>query len=73
MVLGDIIDHLTPNRAYEQYYNQLKLIVQRILAHIQDYELLLVMVSLIKLVYNFNKFYINNVYNKFYNRTIFYV
>lgn len=43
-MLGDIIDHVTPNRSYEKYYNELKLIIGKVVSHIPDFELLLVMV-----------------------------
>lgn len=43
-MLGDIIEHMTPNRSYEKYYNELKLIIGKVVSHIQDFELLLVMV-----------------------------
>ncbi|KAH9503976.1 VPS35 endosomal protein sorting factor-like [Bulinus truncatus] len=38
--LGDIIKHMTPDRAYEEFYPQLQSIVIKILAHQHDFSLL---------------------------------
>ncbi|XP_059139678.1 VPS35 endosomal protein-sorting factor-like [Physella acuta] len=38
--LGDIIKHMTPDRAYEDFYPQLQSIVCKILAHQHDFSLL---------------------------------
>lgn len=35
--LGDIIKHVTPDRAFENHYPQLKRVVDRILAHMHDF------------------------------------
>ncbi|KAG5897769.1 hypothetical protein JTB14_019988 [Gonioctena quinquepunctata] len=50
MILGDIIDHMTPNRSYEKYYNELKLIIGKVVAHNQDLEMLLTMDNFLPLV-----------------------
>ncbi|CAH0550259.1 unnamed protein product [Brassicogethes aeneus] len=50
MVFGDIIDHLTPNRAYENHYKELKAVIQKVLAQIQDFELLLAMDNFLRLI-----------------------
>jgi hypothetical protein len=44
-ILADIIEHVAPDRSYEQYYPQLKNVVENIVLNIQDFEALLVMVS----------------------------
>ncbi|KAJ8945235.1 hypothetical protein NQ318_011216 [Aromia moschata] len=49
-IIGDIIDHMTPNRSYEHYYSELKLIIGKIVSHIQDFELLLVMDNFLPLI-----------------------
>jgi hypothetical protein len=43
-ILADIIEHVAPDRSYEQYYPQLKNVVENIVLNIQDFEALLVMV-----------------------------
>ncbi|XP_008195313.1 VPS35 endosomal protein-sorting factor-like [Tribolium castaneum] len=49
-ILGDIIDHIAPDRSYEQYYNQLKNVVENIVLNIQDFEALLVMDNFLPLI-----------------------
>ncbi|XP_056017683.1 VPS35 endosomal protein-sorting factor-like [Ostrea edulis] len=39
-ILADIIKHMTPDRAFEDYYSQLQSVVTKILAHIHDFSLL---------------------------------
>ncbi|XP_005101203.1 VPS35 endosomal protein sorting factor-like [Aplysia californica] len=38
--IGDIIKHMTPDRAYEEFYPQLQSVVSKILAHQHDFSLL---------------------------------
>ena len=45
LFLGEIINHLSPNREFEQYYSQLQGVVEKIVGHTQDFESLLTMVS----------------------------
>lgn len=52
LFLGEIINHLSPNRAFEQYYPQLQAIVEKIVSHTQDFESLLTMVRKIILKHN---------------------
>lgn len=42
-VLGDVIRHMTTNRAYEQHYPQLQSIVQNLVTHINPFESLFTM------------------------------
>ncbi|ESO85799.1 hypothetical protein LOTGIDRAFT_195736 [Lottia gigantea] len=39
-IIGDIIKHMTPDRAYEDYYPQLLSVVSKILVHQHDFSLL---------------------------------
>ncbi|BFZ02646.1 hypothetical protein BsWGS_05685 [Bradybaena similaris] len=39
-ILGDIIKHVTPDRAYEDFYPQLQSVVSKIMAHQHDFSLL---------------------------------
>ena len=39
-ILGDVIKHMTPDRAYEDYYPQLQAIVTKVMAHMHDFSLL---------------------------------
>ncbi|KAK4884963.1 hypothetical protein RN001_001234 [Aquatica leii] len=50
IIIGDIVSHLSPNRAYEQYYNKLKCIVMNIISHMQDFEALLAMDNFLPLI-----------------------
>lgn len=50
MVLGDITEHMTPNRVYENYYNELKLIVQKLVTFSQDLETLLLMDNILPFI-----------------------
>lgn len=45
LFFGKIIDHLRPNKVFENYYPQLQNIVEKIVAHTQDFESLLAMVT----------------------------
>lgn len=47
LFFGKIIDHLRPNKAFENYYPQLQNIVEKIVTHTQDFESLLAMVSIL--------------------------
>ncbi|XP_056639227.1 VPS35 endosomal protein-sorting factor-like [Diorhabda sublineata] len=49
-VLGDIIEHLTPNRNFEKHYNELKIIISKIVAQFQDFEMLLIMDNFLPIV-----------------------
>lgn len=49
-VLGDIIEHLTPNRSFENHYNELKIIISKIVAQFQDFEMLLIMDNFLPIV-----------------------
>ncbi|CAG9812944.1 unnamed protein product [Phaedon cochleariae] len=49
-ILGDIIDHMTPQRNYEKHYNELKIIIGTVVAHNQDFETLLIMDNFLPLV-----------------------
>jgi len=46
LFFGKIIDRLRPNKAFENYYSQLQNIIEKIVAHTQDFESLLVMVTI---------------------------
>lgn len=48
--LGDIIKHMSPDRAYEKYYPQLKIVVDNVVQNSQDFEALLAMENLLPLV-----------------------
>lgn len=45
-ILADIIKHMTPDRAFEDFYPQLQSVVTKILAHIHDFSVLFSIVSL---------------------------
>ena len=51
-ILGDIIKHMTPDRAYEDFYPQLQSVITKILAHQHDFSLLFSLVSSLKLCCN---------------------
>ncbi|XP_046994763.1 VPS35 endosomal protein-sorting factor-like isoform X1 [Schistocerca americana] len=53
--LGDIIRHMTPDRAYEQHYSQLQSVVDKILLHTQDFETLFTMDKFLPLLDMFQK------------------
>lgn len=44
-ILGDLIEHMRPSRNYEKFYNELKIIVNKLVSHTQDFEMLLAMVN----------------------------
>ena len=44
--LGDIIKHMTPDRAYEEFYPQLMSVMSKVLAHQHDFSLLFALVGL---------------------------
>ncbi|XP_046425183.1 VPS35 endosomal protein-sorting factor-like [Neodiprion virginianus] len=54
-ILGEIISHLIPNRAFEQHYSQMQTIVDKVVAHTQDYESLLTMENFLPLIDLFHK------------------
>lgn len=43
-MLGDVIKHLTPDRAFEEYYAKLHGIMIKLLANIEDFPSLFAMV-----------------------------
>ena len=45
-ILADIIKHMTPDRAFEEFYSQLQSVVSKILAHLHDFSMLFSIVSL---------------------------
>ena len=47
-VLADIIKHLTPDRAFEDFYNNLLTVMTKILDHVHNYTLLF---SLVRILY----------------------
>lgn len=53
--LGAIINHLGSNRIFEQFYPQLQTIVEKIVAHTQDFESLLIMNNFLPLLDLFHK------------------
>lgn len=55
LFFGKIIDHLRPNKAFENYYSQLQNIVEKIVTHTQDFESLLAMVNVLICTFLFNK------------------
>lgn len=54
LFFGKIIEHLRPNKAFENYYPQLQSIVEKTVAHTQDFESLLSVVMLLALVLYFS-------------------
>ncbi|VEN48574.1 unnamed protein product [Callosobruchus maculatus] len=50
IILGDIIEHMSPNRNFENFYNELKVIVSKIVSYNQDFEMLLVMDNFLPLI-----------------------
>uniref|UniRef100_T1JKK3 VPS35 endosomal protein-sorting factor-like n=1 Tax=Strigamia maritima TaxID=126957 RepID=T1JKK3_STRMM len=53
--LGDIIKHLTPDRAFENHYSQLQGVVDRILNHMHDFSVLFAMDKFLPFVDMFQK------------------
>ncbi|KAK7873878.1 hypothetical protein R5R35_005739 [Gryllus longicercus] len=53
--LGDIIRHMTPDRAFEQYYTQLQAVISKILMHTSDFESLFTMDKFLPLLDMFQK------------------
>ncbi|XP_068081598.1 VPS35 endosomal protein-sorting factor-like isoform X2 [Anabrus simplex] len=53
--LGDIIRHMSPERAYEQHYSQLQAIIDKILLHTSDFEYLFTMDKFLPLLDMFQK------------------
>ena len=43
-MIGDIIKHLTPDRAFEEYYGRLHAIMIKLLANVEDFAALFSMV-----------------------------
>lgn len=43
--MGDILYHMTPNRAYERHYHELQVIVDKIVSNAQDIHGILSLVS----------------------------
>ncbi len=48
-MLGDVVKHLTPDRAFEEYYGQLHGIMIKLLTNIEDFA------SLFAMVFNWRK------------------
>ncbi|CAH1997005.1 unnamed protein product [Acanthoscelides obtectus] len=57
IILGDIIEHMSPNRNFENFYNDLKIIVGKIVSNNQDFEMLLVMENFLPLIDLFQQEY----------------
>ncbi|KYM95630.1 UPF0505 protein C16orf62 like protein, partial [Cyphomyrmex costatus] len=55
LFFGKIIDRLRPNKAFENYYSQLQNIIEKIVAHTQDFESLLAMDNFLPLIDLFHK------------------
>ncbi|PSN36151.1 UPF0505 protein [Blattella germanica] len=53
--LGDIIRHMTPERAYENHYPQLQAVVDKVLTHTRDFESLFTMDKFLPLLDLFQK------------------
>ncbi|PNF32008.1 hypothetical protein B7P43_G06573 [Cryptotermes secundus] len=53
--LGDIIRHMTPERAYEHHYPQLQAVVNKVLTHTRDFESLFTMDKFLPLLDLFQK------------------
>lgn len=51
LFFGKIIDRLRPNKAFENYYPQLQNIIEKIVAHTQDFESLLAIVTITPCIY----------------------
>ncbi|KAK3713118.1 hypothetical protein RRG08_036730 [Elysia crispata] len=54
-ILGDIIKHMTPDRAYEDFYPQLQSVITKILAHQHDFSLLFSLEKFLPFVDMFQK------------------
>jgi hypothetical protein len=48
-MLGDVVKHLSPDRAFEEYYGKLHAIMNKILTNIEDFA------SIFSMVWNRNK------------------
>lgn len=44
--MGDILYHMTPNRAYERYYHELQVIMDKISSNTQDVHGMLALVGI---------------------------
>ncbi|XP_076674334.1 VPS35 endosomal protein-sorting factor-like isoform X1 [Andrena cerasifolii] len=55
LLFGKIIDRLNPNKNFEHYYPQLHNIIEKIVAHTQDFELLFAMENFLPLIDLFHK------------------
>nr|CAD7416064.1 unnamed protein product [Timema poppensis] len=53
--LGDIIHHMTPDRAYENHYPQLHAVIDKVLTHSKDFESLFTMDKFLPLLDMFQK------------------
>ncbi|XP_038064522.1 VPS35 endosomal protein-sorting factor-like [Patiria miniata] len=54
-ILGDIIKHMTPDRAFESFYPQLQSVMSKVLGHIKDFSVLLSMDKFMPMVDMFQK------------------
>ncbi|GJQ78307.1 hypothetical protein Trydic_g22145 [Trypoxylus dichotomus] len=50
IIIGDLIKHVQPDRAYENLYPQLQQIVQKVISHMSDFEVLLSMDNFLPLI-----------------------
>ncbi|XP_076242977.1 VPS35 endosomal protein-sorting factor-like [Calliopsis andreniformis] len=55
LFFGKIIDRLNPNKNFEHYYTQLQSIIEKIVVHTQDFELLFAMDNFLPLIDLFHK------------------
>ncbi|XP_076656449.1 VPS35 endosomal protein-sorting factor-like [Halictus rubicundus] len=55
LFFGKIIDRLNPNKNFEHYYSQLQNIIEKIVAHTQDFESLLAMDNFLPFIDLFHK------------------
>ncbi|XP_041474018.1 VPS35 endosomal protein-sorting factor-like isoform X1 [Lytechinus variegatus] len=54
-ILGDIIKHMTPDRAFEQHYPQLQSVMSKVLSHMHNFSILFVMDKFLPFVDMFQK------------------
>lgn len=52
LFFGKIIDRLSPNKNFQHYYPELQSIIEKVVAHTQDFELLFAMVIIIDLLFS---------------------
>ncbi|XP_071796501.1 VPS35 endosomal protein-sorting factor-like [Asterias amurensis] len=54
-ILGDIIKHMNPDRAFESFYPQLQSVMSKVLSHIKDFSILLSMDKFMPMVDMFQR------------------